>query len=83
VPADNSDHAERQRLIDHTARSYRADGFRIWATVLCEEGPIIGRCGLIRRHVDDVVEVEVRYQIKSSTWDRSLATEAAAAIRDE
>jgi RimJ/RimL family protein N-acetyltransferase len=82
VPADNSVSAERARLTTYITGSYGIDGFGIWATVLCETGEIIGRCGLMRQRLDDVDEVEITYQITSSMWGRGLATEVATAIRD-
>jgi ribosomal-protein-alanine N-acetyltransferase len=50
--------------------------------VLRETGELIGRCGLLRRELDDSVEIEIMYVLSSRFWGTGLASEAARCIRD-
>jgi ribosomal-protein-alanine N-acetyltransferase len=71
------------RSVEWMQRSYRENGYGLWAAALKDTGEFVGRVGLIRQ--DDVagrVEVEVAYALVPRHWHRGYATEAARACRD-
>ena len=52
----------------------------LWATVLKENGALIGRCGLLPWTIEGHFEIEVAYLIDKAHWGRGLGTEAALAV---
>lgn len=73
---------ERYYIRQHIANYYDRHDFGLWATVLKEDGRLIGRCGLLYQQVEGAREVEVSYLVDRHYWGRGLATEAArAAVR--
>jgi RimJ/RimL family protein N-acetyltransferase len=70
------------RWIEWSRRSYLEHGHGLWATILKENGELVGDCGLVVQLVDGRRLVEVGYHLKPSRQGRGLATEAAAACRD-
>jgi RimJ/RimL family protein N-acetyltransferase len=71
---------ERQQIQTLIERHYKRHGFGVWATVLKENGELIGRCGLMRQEIGGSQEVEVAYLLERKYWGRGLATEAARGI---
>ena len=67
-----------RRNLDHEDRY----GYGLFAVVLRETGLLIGDCGLEHMPVDGTPETELGYDLRSDYWNRGLATEAAAAVRD-
>jgi RimJ/RimL family protein N-acetyltransferase len=72
-----------RRNLDHQARH----GYGLFSVVLRANGLLIGDCGLER--MEDVggapeteLGYELGYDLRSDHWNRGLATEAAAAVRD-
>lgn len=71
-----------QRNLDHQAEH----GYGLFAVILKESGALIGDCGLEVMELDAVQArpiVELGYDLRRDRWGRGLATEAAAAVRDE
>jgi RimJ/RimL family protein N-acetyltransferase len=64
--------------IDHQ----RQHGFSRWSVTLKDTGAIIGRCGLMRKHISGVTEIELGYAFAREHWGRGYATEAARAALD-
>lgn len=54
--------------------------------ILKERGELIGDCGLEEKELDGLsatgAAAELGYDFRSDHWNRGLATEAAAAVRD-
>lgn len=67
-----------QRNLEHQARY----GYGLFAVILEEEGVLVGDCGLEYKIIGESREAELGYDIRSSYWNRGLATEAATAVRD-
>jgi [ribosomal protein S5]-alanine N-acetyltransferase len=71
---------ERSHIQSHIAHHYEKYGVGLWATVLKENNRLIGRCGLMRKQIEGVEEVEIAYLLDREYWGKGLATEAAEAI---
>jgi ribosomal-protein-alanine N-acetyltransferase len=67
-----------QRNLDHQSEF----GYGLFSVILKDNGSLIGDCGLERMEVDGAVAAELGYDFLSAYWNRGLATEAAAAVRD-
>lgn len=66
-----------RRNLAHQARY----GYGLFSIVLKADGTLLGDCGL--EHLEDGTgEVELGYDLRRDYWNRGLATEAAAAVRD-
>ncbi|HEV2667744.1 MAG TPA: GNAT family N-acetyltransferase [Blastocatellia bacterium] len=78
--APDSVEEERNHIQSHIAQHYEKNGVGLWATVLKENNRLIGRCGLMRKQIDGVEEVEIAYLLDREYWGKGLATEAAEAI---
>jgi len=61
----------------------RRDGTGRYALVLRDTAEVVGGCGLVRRELDEGVEIELGYHLRSDLWGRGLATEAARACLGE
>jgi ribosomal-protein-alanine N-acetyltransferase len=73
---------ETEEWIDWNIRSYRENGFGLWAATLKVSGEFAGQCGLVAQEVEGRREVEIGYLFVRRLWGRGLATEAARASRD-
>src|SRR5262245_3993919 len=71
---------ERDHIQSHIVHHYEKYGVGLWATVLKENNRFIGRCGLMRKQIEGVEEVEIAYLLDREYWGKGLATEAAEAI---
>ena len=78
--APDSVEEERDHIRSHIAHHYEKYGVGLWATVLKENNRFIGRCGLMRKQIEGVEEVEIAYLLDREYWGKGLATEAAEAI---
>ncbi len=67
-----------QRNLDHQAEF----GYGLFSIIHKADGLLIGDCGLEQMDVDGVRVAELGYDLRSDYWNRGLATEAAAAVRD-
>ena len=67
-----------QRNLDHQAEH----GYGLFSIIHKADGLLIGDCGLERMELDGAPETELGYDLRSDYWNRGLATEAAAAVRD-
>jgi ribosomal-protein-alanine N-acetyltransferase len=68
--------------IEWCRRSYRDNGFGLWALIMEETGALVGDCGLMLQDVEGEQLLEVGYHVRRSHWRQGLATEAALACRD-
>jgi len=66
------------RNLEHQARH----GYGLFSVIHKADGILIGDCGLEHREVVGAAELELGYDIRSTYWNRGLATEAATAVRD-
>ncbi len=66
------------KQLDHHIRR----GFGLWSTVERVSNTWIGLCGVIRRNIESVEELEVCYFLRPKFRHRGYAREAAAACRD-
>jgi len=73
---------ETRAWIERSERSYRENGFGLWALVTKDRGEFVGDCGLTIQHVEGEPFVEAGWHIKRSHWCRGMATEAGLAVRD-
>ena len=55
-------------------------GYGLFSLIHQADGLLVGDCGL--EHLADGDDVELGYDLRSDYWNRGLATEAAAAVRD-
>jgi RimJ/RimL family protein N-acetyltransferase len=78
--ANDSVEEERNHIKAHIANHYEKYEAGLWATVLKENNRLIGRCGLMRKQIEGVEEVEIAYLLGRECWGKGLATEAAEAI---
>lgn len=76
-----SDH-EVQNWLNWNIRSYRENGYGLWAMELRETGEVIGECGLTNQTVGDKVYLEIGYHLMKRHWHRGYGIEAAKACRD-
>ncbi|MDN6666478.1 MAG: GNAT family N-acetyltransferase [Brevibacterium sp.] len=67
--------------IDWNLRNYADHGHGLWI-IETHDGEFIGDCGLTWQKLDDSVELEVGYHVKTSAQNLGYAAEAAAACRD-
>lgn len=73
---------EIRQWFDIQFRSYREQGFGIWAVVQKISGKMIGHAGISVRHHDGSVIYEIGYMFEKEYWGNGYATEAAMACRD-
>src|SRR5437899_12243173 len=68
--------------IDWVRRSYRENGFGLWAGIRRSDGRFLGDCGPMLQDVEDRVLPEVGYHIVPAEQGHGYATEAARACVD-
>ncbi len=71
-------HGWLQRNLDHQAEF----GYGLFSILHKPDGLLIGDCGLEQMELDGVRVAELGYDLRSDYWNRGIATEAAAAVRD-
>lgn len=54
----------------------------LWPTVEKKSKRVIGHCGLLKKEVDGIAEVELVYVLRKESWGRGYAAEAGRALRD-
>ncbi|RYL86846.1 GNAT family N-acetyltransferase [Sporolactobacillus sp. Y61] len=72
---------EVQKWLDWNIRSYRKNGYGLWAIELRHSGEIIGECGLTDQAVKGKVYLEIGYHLVKSHWHKGYAIEAARACK--
>lgn len=72
--------AEVQEWLACTPAYYAEHGFGVWATLLKPDLRFVGRCGLLRKVIEGVPELEVAYMIAAEAWGQGFAPEVARAI---
>ena len=72
---------EAQAWIDWNKANYTEHGYGLWI-VETTSGQFVGDCGLTWQAVNDRLELEVGYHVRSTMQGNGYATEAAAACRD-
>jgi RimJ/RimL family protein N-acetyltransferase len=65
--------------IEWARRSYKENGFGLWAVIARTDGRFVGDCGPMLQPVDDQLIPEVGYHIVPAEQGRGYATEAARA----
>src|SRR6266480_4666824 len=65
--------------IEGARRSYRENGFGLWAVIRRSDGRFLGDCGPMLQPVEDQLIPEVGYHIVPSVRGRGYATEVARA----
>ena len=68
-----------ERWVRRNIERYGIDGIGLWAVIDKESGEFAGDCGLMYQPLEDTVEVEVGYHLRSACRGRGFAAEAAAA----
>jgi RimJ/RimL family protein N-acetyltransferase len=68
--------------IEWCRRSYRENGFGLWALILKGTGQFVGDCGLTVQAVDGERFVEAGWHVRRTHWRQGLATEAGLVVRD-
>jgi len=70
--------------INWNLRNYQHYGYGLWAIVLKKTSEVIGDCGLTWQRVGYATEPELEagWHIRRDLWNRGLASEAAARVRD-
>lgn len=75
--------SETVEWIEWNLKSYREQGFGLWAVIRKDENVFVGQCGLVmQRDVDGHDEVEIGYSFLRRYWNLGYATEAAESCRD-
>lgn len=69
-------------MIAKQLNRYQEGTYGMQALVRKDSGEMIGMCGLLQQHINDVNEVEVGYHLLRRYWGRGYATEAARMFRD-
>ncbi|HEY1385483.1 MAG TPA: GNAT family N-acetyltransferase [Dongiaceae bacterium] len=73
---------EMKRWVARNLEHQERHGYGLFSVLHKADGILIGDCGLEHRDVEGTDEAELGYDIRSDYWNRGLATEAAAAVRD-
>ncbi|MGI8572310.1 MAG: GNAT family N-acetyltransferase [Solirubrobacteraceae bacterium] len=61
---------------------YRKRRFGMWAIESGSTSVFLGYCGIRPLVVDGACEVEIGWHVQKAAWNRGIATEAAAAVRE-
>ena len=73
---------QMERWVRRNLEHQDAHGYGLYSVILKENGLLIGDCGLELMGVSGTPAAELGYDFRSDHWNRGLATEAAAAVRD-
>ncbi len=69
-----------RRIALHVAKHWGKFGYGLYATILRENGELIGRCGYLHQELEGEEFCEVAYLIAREHWGQGFATEAAKAL---
>lgn len=70
---------DAEEWIQKNLRRYAEDGVGGWALIMKPDNKFGGYCGLVRREIDGVKEIEVGYGLGRHAQGQGIATEAARA----
>lgn len=70
---------DAEEWIQKNLRRYAEDGVGGWALIMKPDNKFGGYCGLVRREIDGVKEIEVGYGLARHAQGQGIATEAARA----
>jgi len=70
---------DAEEWVQKNLRRYAEDGAGGWALVLKPDDKFAGYCGLVRREIDGIKEIEVGYTLARHAQGQGIATEAARA----
>jgi ribosomal-protein-alanine N-acetyltransferase len=76
------DRSRVQDMLEAELRSNKGKDLGFWPVVEKASGELVGDCGLVRKDIDGVWEIELVYVFAKSAWKQGYATEVAAALRD-
>ena len=71
-----------RRWLDWCVKSYRENGFGLWAIEHCETLEFIGDCGISLQKIDGEILPEIGYHINKKYWRMGYAKEACRAVKD-
>ena len=71
-----------QRWLDWCVKSYRENGFGLWAIEHRETLEFIGDCGISLQKIDGEILPEIGYHINKKYWRMGYAKEACRAVKD-
>ncbi len=73
---------EVKEWFDKKLARYKKYGFGLWATVLKENGKMIGNIGLTMQKFGNEQVLEIGYLLNENYWHKGYATEAAIACKN-
>ena len=76
---------KREDIVARTpqvALEQRASATGIWVIEELATSRVLGNCGLAKKTVDGIEEVELVYLLFASDWGKGYATEAAGAVQE-
>lgn len=76
------DRAQMARWVQRNLEHQEHYGYGLFSVIHKADGQLIGDCGLEHLTIAGEAAVELGYDLHSDYWQRGLATEAAAAVRD-
>lgn len=76
------DRSSVQDMLEAESRSNERKDLGFWPVVEKASGELVGDCGLVRKDIDGVWEIELVYVFAKTAWRQGYATEVAAALRD-
>ena len=74
--------AEACAWISRNLSLYEEHGFGFWLVECLPAPGFLGYCGIRPRVIQDVLEIEIGWHTKKTSWGQGIATEAATAVRD-
>ena len=73
---------EAAEWIGRNLALYKEYGFGFWLIEALASSDFVGYCGIRPLDLDGVSVTEIGWHTKKTVWNRGIATEAAAAVRD-
>ena len=67
--------------IEFQLKRYADSRYGLQALIEKGSGKLIGQCGLLAQHIDNVDELEVGYHLLPAYWGKGYASEAAQAFK--
>ena len=74
--------AEARAWIGRNLSLYDEYGFGFWLIESLAAPGFLGYCGIRPRFTQGAPEIEIGWHTKKTSWNRGIATEAAAGVRD-
>jgi RimJ/RimL family protein N-acetyltransferase len=73
---------EARAWIDRNLMLYETHGFGFWCIESLPTSEFLGYCGIRPLVLEGAPEIETGWHTKKTSWNRGIATQAAAAARD-